>query len=82
MRSSGKHARYGSITKQGLRWLRWIMVEAAHSHAKHDTSISRFYHSLAQRNGKPVAAVAAARKLLLCSYSVLKNRRVYSDQAS
>jgi transposase len=84
VRAAGGHAaRYGSITKQGSRWLRWIMVEAAHSHAKHDTSISRFYHSLAQRKGKQVAMVATARKLqLLCCYSVLKNRRAYSDQAS
>jgi transposase len=83
--SSGQHARYGSITKQGSRWLRWIMVEAAHAHVKkkkkNDTSISRFYHSLAQRKGKQIAAVATARKLLLCCYSVLKNRRPYSDQA-
>ena len=82
LHSSGSHARYGSITKQGSRWLRWIMVEAAYTHSKEDTSISRFYHSLAQRKGKQVAAVATARKLLLCCYSVLKNRRPYSDQAS
>jgi transposase len=81
VRASGGYAKYGSITKQGSKWLRWIIVEAAHSHAKHDTSISRFYHSLAQRKGKQVAAVATARKLLLCCYSVLKNRRPYYDQA-
>lgn len=82
VRSSGDYAKYGSITKQGSKWLRWIMVEAALSHAtKNDTSISRFYHSLAQRKGKQVAAIAAARKLLLCCYSVLKNRRPYYDQA-
>ena len=82
IRSSGARARYGSITKQGSKWLRWIMVEAAVSHAtKKDTSISRFYHSLAQRKGKQIAAVATARKLLLCCYSVLKNRRPYYDQA-
>ena len=83
VRSSGGHATYGSITKQGSKWLRWIAVEAAVSHAtKNDTSISRFYNSLAQRKGKQIAAVATARKLLLCCYSVLKNRRPYFDQAS
>ena len=66
IRSLGTHARHGSITKQGSKWLRWIMVEAAISHAaKNDTSISRFYHSLAQRKGKQIATVATARKLLL-----------------
>jgi transposase len=82
IRSSGSRARYGSITKQGSKWLWWIMVEAAVSHAtKNDTTISRFYHSIAQRKGKQIAAVATARKLLLCCYSVLKNRRSYYDQA-
>jgi hypothetical protein len=59
------------------------MTEAAVSHAtKNETSISRFYHSLAQRKGKQIATVATARKLLLCCYSVLKNRRpYYYDQA-
>jgi transposase len=82
VRSSGSRAVYGPITKQGSRWLRWIMVEVAHSHLKHDTTISRFYHSLAERKGKQIAAVATARKLLLCYYSVLKNGRAYYDQAS
>jgi transposase len=84
VRSSGGHTRYGPITKQGSKWLRWVLVEAVHSHVikqKNDTSISRFYHSLAGRKGKQVAVVATARKLLLCCYSVLKNRRSYFDQA-
>jgi transposase len=84
VRASGGYAKYGSITKQqGSKWPRWIMVEAAHSHVKHDTSISRFYHSLAQRKGKQIAAVATARKLLLCCYSILKKnkRPYYYDQA-
>ncbi|MGI0079256.1 MAG: hypothetical protein ACRECH_06495 [Nitrososphaerales archaeon] len=46
-----------------------------------NTNISVAEHSLAQRKGKQVAAVAAARKLLLCCYSILRNRRQYYDQA-
>ena len=55
------------------------MVECIYSHRKYDTSITRFYNSLAARKGKSIATVAAARKLLKCCYSVLKNRRPYSD---
>jgi transposase len=79
--SSGAYTRHGSITKEGSRWLRWIMVECVHTHLKYDTSITRSYHAIAERKGKPVAKVAAARRLLMCCYSVLRNRQPYHDPA-
>ena len=73
--SSGGVTRNGGITREGSRWLRWAVVEAAMTHIKYDTAITRAYHRIAERRGKQVAIVAAARRLLLCYYSVLKNRR-------
>jgi len=78
---SGGHKRYGSITKEGSRWLRWIMVECVHSHLKYDTSITRAYHAIAETKGASIAKVAAARRLLMCCYSVLRNRKPYYDPA-
>ena len=69
--------RHGGITREGSRWLRWAVVEAAMTRIKYDTSITRAYPRIAERRGKHVAIVAAARKILLCCYSVLKNRRPY-----
>ena len=79
--SSGGHTRRGSITKEGSRWLRWIMVESVRIHIKYDTSISRAYHAIAERKGSGIAKVAAARRLLMCCYSVLRNRQPYHDPA-
>lgn len=80
--ASGGTTRHGGITREGSRWLRWAMVEAAMTHVhKYDTSITRAYHRIAERRGRQVATVAAARKLLMCCFSVLKNRRPYHDQA-
>jgi len=79
--ASGGAIRHGSITKEGSRWLRWVMVEAAMTHVhKYDTSITKSYNQIAERRGKQVATVAAARKLLMCCYAVLKNRHPYYDQ--
>jgi transposase len=78
---SGGHKRYGSITKEDSRWLRWIMVESIHTHLKYDTSITRAYHAIAERKGARIAKVAAARRLLMCCYSVLRNREPYHDPA-
>jgi len=81
-RASGLMVRHGHITKEGSRWLRWAMVEAAQVHVhKYDTAITRAYNRLAERRGKQVAVTAAARKLLSCCYSVLKNKRPFHDQA-
>ena len=79
--SSGAYTRHGSITKEGSRWLRWIMVECVHTHLKCDTSITRSYHAIAERKGKSIAKIAAARRLLMCCYSVLRNRQPYHDPA-
>jgi len=80
--ASGATVRHGGITKEGSRWLRWVMVEVAQTHVhKYDTAITRAYHRIAERRGRRVAVVAAARKLLMCCYSVLKNKRAYHDQA-
>jgi transposase len=79
--SSGPYRRYGSITKEGSRWLRWIMVESVRIHIKYDTSITRAYHAMAERKGRSIAKVAAARRLLMCCYSVLRNRQPYYDPA-
>jgi transposase len=80
--ASGKTVRHGGITKEGSRWLRWVMVEAAQTHVhKYDTSITRAYNRIAEKRGKKIAVVAAARRLLMCSYSVLKNKKPFYDQA-
>jgi transposase len=79
--ASGGVVRHGGITKEGSRWLRWIMIECASTHvSKYDTWISRWYRCIAGRRGKKSARVAAARKLLLVCFSVLKNKRSFYDQ--
>ncbi len=66
-RSSGGVERHGGITREGSRWLRWAMVEAAMVHVRYDTPVTRFYHGVAERRGRRAALVAAARKLARCA---------------
>ena len=81
-RASGARVRHGAITKEGSRWLRWVMVQAAQTHVhRFDSTVTRMYNRVAQRRGHRVALIAAAHKLLLVCYSVLKNRRPYYSQA-
>lgn len=69
-RSSDEHTRRGHISKQGSRWLRWVMVEAAVS-AVRNPVLRRWYERIEHRRGKKIARVALARRLLtLCFYAL------------
>ena len=76
-RSSGGVERHGGITREGSRWLRWALVEAAMTHVRFDTPVTRFYHGVAERRGRRAALVASARKLATVCYSVLVHGRPY-----
>ncbi|MFQ5930668.1 MAG: IS110 family transposase [Acidobacteriota bacterium] len=71
--------RYGSISKQGDRLLRWLLVECATVAARVNPQLQRFYHRLKYRKGWPVVKTAVARKLLVCSYVLLRDRIDYPE---
>ena len=61
--SSAENVRRGHISKQGSRWLRWVMVEAA-IHAFRDVELRQLFLRIARRRGAKIARVAVARRLL------------------
>jgi transposase len=71
-RTSDTHTRRGHITKQGSRWLRWILVEAATT-AIRDPDLGRFTQQIARRRGPKIARVALARRLLTLCYYALRD---------
>jgi len=50
-------------SKQGSRWLRWILVQAAIKLVRRDEQLAAFYQRIRKRAGRNVARVAVARKL-------------------
>ena len=66
-RESDTKIRRGSITKQGSRLLRWAAVEAVSKNHGHN-KIKNDYRRIAERRGRNIARVAAARKLLTLVY--------------
>lgn len=68
--SSAQRTRRGHISKQGSRWLRWALVEAA-CRALRDPALRSFYQRIAGRRQAKIARVAVARRLLtLCFYAL------------
>lgn len=78
--SSGGKTYQGKITKQGNKWLRWALTEAAQNAIKKDPGLRSFYQRVAQRRGKNRAKIAVARKLLEIIYRIWKDRRPYYEK--
>jgi transposase len=77
--ASGNTCYHGHITKQGSRWLRWILVESAIHAVKRPGPLRRFYHKVERKKGGKVAKIAAARKLLEWMYHMLKDGKTYKE---
>jgi transposase len=78
-RSSAEKKRFLGISKAGSRLLRFLLVEAAHTAVKKDEELKRFYKHLESRRGRPKAKVAAARKLLIRSFIMLRDEIDYAE---
>lgn len=61
--SSADHWRFGHISKQGNKLLRFLLGQSAQSAARCEERWHRQYGHLAMRRNKPIAKVAMARKL-------------------
>jgi transposase len=77
--SSGSRQRFGHLTKQGNRLLRFLLVEAAQSASRLDPALKRVYRRLAFRKGHASAKVAVARKLLIRLYIMLRDEIDYAE---
>ncbi len=71
----------GSITKQGSKHLRWILVEIAHSCIRtKNTALRDFFDRIFSRSGYKKAIVALARKILKLVWHLLINDEMYQEK--
>jgi len=77
--SSGGKTYQGKITKQGNRWLRWAMIEAAQQASRIDPWLAEVFQRI-EKKGKKKARVAVARKLLGVVYRVWNEKRPYEKR--
>lgn len=78
-RSSAGKQRSGSISKAGNTLLRELLGQAMHLAVRYDGELKAFYQRLAARRSKPVAKVAATRKLLIRLFIMLRDGIDYSE---
>ena len=77
--SSGGRQKLGVITKQGNRMLRMLLVEGAQAAVRYDPQFRKEYLHRCHKKPKAVAKVAAARKLAVRLYWILRTQRPYPD---
>jgi transposase len=76
--SGGK--RLSGKTRKGSRWLRQVLVEAAHVAAKTTgTYLAAQYRRIAARRGKKRARMALGHTILIIVYEVLARKQPYQD---
>jgi transposase len=76
--SGGK--RLSGKTRKGSRWLRQVLVEAAHVAAKtKGTYLAAQYRRIAARRGKKRALMALGHTILIIVYYVLARKQPYQD---
>jgi transposase len=76
--SGGK--RLSGKTRKGSRWLRQVLVEAAHVAAKtKQTYLAAQYRRIAARRGKKRALIALGHTILIIVYHLLTRQQPYQD---
>src|SRR6202166_2030428 len=77
--SSGGRQKLGAITKQGNRLLRSLLVEAAQIAVRYDPGLRKQYLHRCYQKPKGVAKVAAARKIAVRLYWMLRTEKPYPE---
>ena len=77
--SSGGQQKLGAISKQGNRLVRSLLVEAAQIAVRYDPQFRREYLHRWHQKPKGVAKVAAARKLAVRLYWILRTNVAYPE---
>jgi transposase len=70
----------GKITKQGSKWLRWILNQCTHASVKSRKShkLKSFFLRLQRKKGTQKAIVATSRKMLVIIWHLLNKNEYYA----
>lgn len=76
---SGDKDYRGHITKQGSKWIRWILIQCANITIQYPGRIQLYFYRLKKRKHRNVAITATARKMLYYIWFILTNKEPYRD---
>jgi len=77
--SSGGRTYHGHLTKQGSRWLRWILTQAAPHAVRGSSQLGALSQRVAHRAGRNAAKMAVARQMLIIVHRMLVKGEPFRD---
>ena len=77
---SGPKSYTGKITKQGNKFIRWALAEAAHVAIRYSGYFRYHYNKVKARRGANKATIAVARRIAEIAYVLLKEKRGYIEK--
>lgn len=77
--ASGGKVRHGRLTKQGSKWLRWILIELSLHAVAGAPQFKSLYDRVMKKHGKNAAKVAVARAMLKTIYHMLKYKEPFKE---
>lgn len=75
--ASGGKTRLGHLTKQGSKWLRWILLELSVHAINGAPQFRHLYHRVARKHGRNTGRTAVARAMLKTIYAMLKQQEAF-----
>lgn len=78
--SSGGRSCHGRLARQGSRWLRWILTQAAPHAARGSRRLGALRERVARRGGRNAAKMPAARELLVIIFHMLTKGCPFDDR--
>ncbi len=79
--NSGTLVRIGHLSKEGNRWMKWILVEAAQHAWRPDNPFHACYERIRRRKGSKVARIAVAREILVAIHAMLTRGEAFRAPA-
>ena len=71
--------RQGGITKQGSKWLRWMLIQCCNVTIRKKNRIQKFYLRIKSKKGHNKAIVATARKTLTIIWTMLQKQQTFQQ---
>ena len=77
---SGNKSYTGKITKQGNKFIRWALTEAAQVAIRHSLYFRYYYNKTRAKQDANKATIAVARRMAEIAYVLLKEKRQYIEK--
>jgi len=78
--SSGGRTYHGHLTKQGSRWLRWILTQVAPHGVRGSRRLRALHQRVARRSGRNAAKMAVARQMLIIIHRMLTRKEPFQEE--